>query len=285
MNKYTVLFIMLFNTNVLKSETINQQWLAAFSKHDLQPASLLELQQVEHAFTQELQGIQSELWTKLDMQRLEQSNRVTFQESEQAQQGRGLFMLNVGARMHHVLIQAPHAKADRYTGELAALLFEQGALRAAQWNSVPRYAEMKGFSAKADMAHLSQTYWQVFTQAFAQQFAHARIIQLHGYERSKRKSKQGKDSEMIVSAGHYNPPAWVQKTAHCLKQKMPGKVSLFPYDVNELGATTNSQGQLLQGLNHQGFLHIEMSLSLRKSLLDSAELRQLLLDCLQDSDD
>jgi len=285
MNKYTLLLIMLFNTNALQSETINKQWRAVFSKHDLQPSSLLELQQVEQAFTEELQGTQSELWVKLDMQRLALSSRVIFQETEHAQQGRGLFILNTEAVANNVLLQAPHAKADRYTGELAALLFEQGGLRAVQWNSISRHAEIKGFSAKADMAHLSQTYWQVFTRTFAKQFPHARIIQLHGYNQSKRKSRQGKDSEIIVSAGHYYPPVWVQKTATCLKQQMPGKVSLFPYEVNELGATTNTQGQLLRGLNHQGFLHIEMSLSLRKSLLSSAELRQLLLDCLRDSDD
>lgn len=280
MNKHTLLLIMLFNTYPLKAETINQQWLSAFSKQTLQPVSLFELQQVEQAFSKELQGTQSELWAPLSMQRLAQPNRVILQENASAQQGRGLFMLNVGAIAHDVLIQAPHAKADRYTGKLAALLFEQGGLHAGQWNSVPRHAKIKGFSALADMAHLSQTYWQVFTRVFATQFPHARIIQLHGYDRNKRNSQQGKDSEMIISAGHYYPPAWVQKTASCLKQKMPVKVSLFPYDVKELGATTNSQGQLLQALNNPGFLHIEMSLSLRQSLLDSAKLRQQLLDCL-----
>jgi hypothetical protein len=47
-----------------------------------------------------------------------------------------------------------------------------------------------------------------------------------------------------------------------------------------LGGTTNVQGQLLRSLNHDGFVHIEMSKAMRKELLDNADTRKLLLNCL-----
>ena len=88
---------------------------------------------------------------------------------------------------------------------------------------------------------------------------------------------------MIVSAGHDFPPLWVQNVTSCLKTQLGLKVLLYPYEVSELGATTNSQGQLLQSLGHQGFLHLEMNKKLRENLRKQQALRKKLLLCLADS--
>ena len=63
--------------------------------------------------------------------------------------------------------------------------------------------------AKVDMAHLSRIYWQVVTEVFARQYGDGKIIQLHGFAQSKRKSAAARDSDVIISAGHRNPPPWV----------------------------------------------------------------------------
>ena len=49
-------------------------------------------------------------------------------------------------------------------------------------------------------------------------------------------------------------------------QEFPGRtIAVFPDDVDDLGATTNSQGRALRAGAHR-FLHIEMNASLRTAL-------------------
>jgi len=279
--KSILIIVMTLSLNQVQAKNLNSLWQQSFFKNALQLATTTELEQVEKAIDAELNGHKSDLWSAVGMQRLVDEELLIFKEVKKEQRGRGLYMLNTGLVESHILLQAPHAKADRYTGELAEQLFFQGNFHGVQWNSVYRYSEIEGMSAKADMAHLEQTYWQVFTRTFANKFAQARIVQLHGYARSKRKSKQGKTSDMILSSGDYFPSPWIQQVAICLKESIPGRVSLFPYDINELGATRNTQGKLLRSLKHKGFLHIEMSLELRKLFLEKTELRQVLLECLK----
>ena len=210
-------------------------------------------------------------WHDLKIQQVNLRDVVILQESPTAKQGLGVFAVRMQATNNR-LIQAPHADSDLYTGKIASRLFLEGGFKAAQWNSVKRNI--------SDMAHTPNTYWQIFTEAFAERYPDGKIIQLHGFERSTRKTKAGESSEIILSAGHDAPPPWIQQTADCLKKALPNKVSLYQFDVKELGGTTNVQGQLLRSHGHDGFLHIEMSKDMRNELLDNVELRKLFINCL-----
>ena len=119
------------------------------------------------------------------------------------------------------------------------------------------------------------------TESFATYQSTGRIIQLHGFDQSKRKSAAGRSSEIILSAGHRHPPSWVKQVADCLRQSLGTKISLYPDDVKELGATTNVQAQLLKNLGFKGFLHIEMSRPMRENLLNNKNLRQSLMSCIK----
>jgi hypothetical protein len=276
------LVLALFCVGNVRADEVGDLWRKAFGDARLVLPSAEELRAAESAFTDELQG-QGERadWQALKMRRIADRNRVVIAEIDSARQGRGIFMLNGGAGTENWLLQAPHAKFDMYTGDLAALLFAEAPFRAAQWNSVSRNAVVVKSSEKADMAHLDNTYWQAFTRAFAGQFPQGRIVQIHGYAQSNRETDGAEASDIIVSAGRAYPPQWVQSTAACLKSQMPGTVSLYPFEVDELGGTTNAQGKLLQSLNHEGFLHLEMSYSMRKLLLDRQDLRRSLATCLK----
>ena len=243
----------------------------ASGKVEMITATASELQAFKDQLKALYNGANAIDWQKLNFQAITHPDFISLQELPNAQQGRGFFAVKPKASKNW-LLQAPHADSDLYTGKIASRLFLEGEFKAAQWNTVKRDI--------GDMAHIADTYWQAFTLVFAEQYPDGKIIQIHGYDKDMRKTDAGESSDMILSAGHETPPLWVQQTATCLKKAFPKRVSLYPFDVKELGGTTNVQGQLLRSLKHDGFLHIEMSKAQRQELLDKLEARQLLLDCL-----
>jgi len=254
-----------------QANELDNQLKDASGKVEIVKASAAELQAFKDKLNAVYNGAKLNDWQSLTLQQVNHPNFITLQELPTAKQGRGLFAINTQATKNR-LLQAPHADSDLYTGKIADRLFLEGEFKAAQWNTVKRDI--------SDMAHEPDTYWQAFTLAFAKQYPDGKIIQLHGYEQDIRKTAAGEASDMILSAGHKAPPPWLQQTAACLKNAFPKRVSLYPSDVRELGGTGNVQGRLLQALKHDGFLHIEMSKAMRKELLDNADTRKLLLNCL-----
>lgn len=282
MPKFILVLALFCTCNAQADSGVSAYWRKAFGDGLLTLPPVAEVNAAEAAFTEELQGHGERAgWRALQMCRRVEQNLAVLSECDSARRGRGIFMLKTGAGVEDWLLQAPHAKFDQYTGDLAALLFNEAPFRAAQWNTVSRQAAVADRAEPADLAHLDGTYWQAFTRAFARQFPHGRIVQIHGFEQAKRDSKGAMHSDIIVSAGHARPPQWVRAAAVCLKSKMPGVVSLYPSEAGELGGTTNVQGQLLRSLRHDGFLHLEMSYSLRKLLLQRQDLRQALAACLK----
>lgn len=223
--------------------------------------------QLKPAFT----GTNLSDWQVLAMQQVNHADFITLQELPTAKQGRGFFAINKNAK-NNWLLQAPHGDSDLYTGKIVSSLFLTGEFKAAQWNTLKRDI--------SDMAHTPNTYWQAFTQAFAEQYPVGKIIQLHGFEQGTRKTQTGETSDMIISSGQKQVPQWLQQTAGCLKKALPWRVKLYSVDVSELGGTTNVQGQLLRSLGHDGFVHIEMSKTMRRALLDDEKLRNKLISCL-----
>jgi hypothetical protein len=273
----------LFCSAGVDAESSVSQLKKAFSKGRFVLPSAEELKQAGEAYLKELSGEPTEdLWNTLAIQRILQQGLLYLKEAPDRRTGRGLFALRLENNVQPWLIQAPHAKSDIYTGRIAARIFSEGDFKAAMWNSVPRNTRVENSAMKlsADMAHLPNTYWQAVTRSFALHYKKGKIIQFHGYAQSKRKTQAGRDSDVIISAGHKNPPAWVQHFTRCLKKNLAVKVSLYPYDVKELGATTNIQGHLLQKMGFDGFLHIELSKSMRKLLLKRKDLRLMLLNCI-----
>lgn len=233
------------------------------------PAS--ELQALKDRLKKMFKGTNVADWEHLGLQQLSYQDYDTIQELPTTKQGRGFFAIKKQSTKNW-LLQAPHADSDLYTGKIASRLFLEGEFKAAQWNTVKR--------SVSDMAHTPDTYWQTFTQVFAEQFPDARVIQIHGYEQSARKTEAGEVSDMILSAGHDAPPLWLQQIANCLKNNFPHRISLYPYDVKELGGTTNVQGYRLRSLGQDGFLHIEISKTMRLELLDNTDVRKRFIGCL-----
>lgn len=193
------------------------------------------------------------------------------QEKGSARQGRGFFVFRDAPGQG--VLQVPHAFKDEMTRDIGLALFAEGQFAAAVWNTVPRNV--------ADMAHREHTHFQSFTRAVAQAWPSASVLQIHGFDQGKRKTQAGAAAELILSAGHGQPPAALRRQWNCLSRRLGRPVALYPESAQELGGTGNAQVGLLLSLGFKGFVHAEISRPLRESLRDDPALRGIFLNCLQ----
>lgn len=204
---------------------------------------------------------------------------VVIREQADARLGRGFYVFRPGSNATTVL-QAPHSFKDEHTGDILLRLLEPGGFRAAAWNTVPRHYESNGVTVDADLAHLQDSYFLAFSRAFARQFASGRLVQLHGFAAEKRRTDAGSAADIVISSGSVEVTAALRDTRQCLQRAGLGEVRMYPTDIRELGATTNSTGQALRALGHAGFIHLELSAPTRRRLLDDPASRTQLLQCL-----
>lgn len=205
---------------------------------------------------------------------------TVIREKSDARQGRGFYVFYPESNGSTVL-EAPHSFKDENTREIQLSLLAEGRFRAAAWNTVPRHYEQNGMKVDADMAHLQGTYFLAFSRAFASHLPAGKLVQLHGFARGKRRSGDGSDADMVVSSGSQVQTDTMLKLGRCLQGAELGKIRLYPTEIRELGATTNSIGNALRAQGHAGFVHIEMSAQTRLSLLNDKGERAKLLRCLE----
>ncbi len=180
-----------------------------------------------------------------------------------------------------IALQAPHQYHDRRTGHIAKLLFFEHSAAALALNSAHRFRvdNRASNAVYADLAHNAASPMMAFTRAFAAVYSDGKIVQIHGFARSKRDNKFNQSKAFIISGG----TRWVtpasSKVANCLSQQF-SDVALFPRDINELGGTTNSMANWLTLIGHKGFIHIEIDAINRKNLLNKRQLRDGFWSCL-----
>ncbi len=203
---------------------------------------------------------------------------VLLREQASSRLGRGFFAF-VPERESNTVLQAPHSFKDLYTGTIGFRLLTEAGFKAGAWNTAPRFYTEKGNRRDADMAHLSDTYFNAFTRAFARHMPNGQLIQLHGFDNAKRRTEQGRAADMIISAANRWPSNTVIEMATCLNTSTKRLVRIFPWDVRELGGTKNKNAAALRGLGHSGFIHLELSKPLRKQLVRDAALRRHLALC------
>lgn len=205
---------------------------------------------------------------------------VLIREQGDARRGRGFYAFRPGSSSTTAL-QAPHSFKDEHTRQILLGLMAEGDFRAAAWNTVARNYVADGVSVDADMAHLQDTYFLAFSRAVARQFPSGKLVQLHGFSKAKRTSEAGAGADIIISSGSKQQGPLLLAAGARLKQANFGTVLLYPTEVNELGATTNTTGMALRALGHAGFLHLEMNESTRLAILNRPAVRASLIKCLE----
>ena len=218
---------------------------------------------------------------------------VVLMEKEDARKGRGFYLFRRDASSADVLM-IPHAYYDLHTATIGMQLGLQGSFAAIAWNTVHRYRSKNNAPSKAgnrgmadaerddmwDMARLSNTCFTAFATAFAKKYETGRLLQIHGFSQKKRSTSKGRNADIILSPGAVSSVLPLTEYGDCMKLELPVVVNIYGSDVDELGGTRNVVGQLLRSLGHGGFLHMEMSKSLRVLLKDNPDMRQAFLHCL-----
>ena len=196
--------------------------------------------------------------------------------------GRGSYLFRrgepAGREGVEFLIQAPHSRFDRHTGEVALDLFvhsgEHGVARALFINSVHRFRKTDG-----ERARLSPPAANAADAAHAAEHPLARVskrvlrsrpwplVQIHGFSRSA----EAGDPQVIVSSGGAPTVASLAMSTRLTEVLSGEPVGHFGVDTDRLGATTNVQGHAARE-TRRCFIHVELSHELRERLLAEDEL-------------
>ncbi len=259
----------------------------ASTGRNYQPISPGEFLQAEYLFLRTLKGERSyqlrQEWQSLGftMQPVNENGTelLVLHESEGRRLGRGLYVFRQSLP-RPIALQAPHSFKEYHTRQLVLTMMRESNVAAAAWNTVPRTFKQFGATIDADVVHQEFTFYKAFSRAFATLHSNGYIIQIHGFAQKKRKTRAGAVADMIISSGRQDPGPAVLTLGQCLKQRIPGVVQIYPRDVLELGATTNTIGRALMQIGHQGFIHIEISRQIRERMLNEAALRLPVLQCL-----
>jgi hypothetical protein len=184
-----------------------------------------------------------------------------------------------------VFLQVPHRYHDKWTVDIAEHWLKTGRFKAAMVNSVHRYA---GKNAKpkvnSDFTTAANSPFLAATRAFISSFTDPLIIQLHGFDKSKRRSEQVQSADVILSHGAKLPDVYLNRleaATACIQTQMSVNALVYPKTVNELGATKNLMGKALRKMGYyQQFIHVELSGEIRNKLRQSPKLSVQLLDCI-----
>lgn len=251
------------------------------------PADAIELEKAESLFLRMFRGDDAGLlgneWNAIGFDLIEIREKGTsyrvVRENVTRKEGRGFYLFRINSNSVTVL-QAPHSFKDLRTREITFDLMFQSDYAAAAWNTVPRDYVENGVTVDADLANLEQTFYIAFSRAFAQYATQGNVVQLHGYAVEKRTTPEGKSSEMILSSGTSIPTVTLMQTADCMKRNVSAKSLVYPLEIIELGATTNTVGAAMRELGHDGFMHIEINRDVRERLLTETKLQHNFDRCL-----
>jgi hypothetical protein len=183
-----------------------------------------------------------------------------------------------------IFLQVPHRFHDQYTETIGRQWWQTNLFHMVMVNSAHRHQGKKQEPAiNSDFSTAPYNPFLAATRAYIRAFKQPLVVQLHGYNRQKRKTSAGRSADIILSHGVKLPSPLLnnlQTLATCFKQVGSFKVKIYPQQVTELGATKNIIGDALrqQGYLTQ-FLHIEMSKTVRKKLSQDTELSMKMADC------
>jgi len=189
---------------------------------------------------------------------------------EAPDEGRGSLWLRF-ASSSPVLLQAPHAFADRGTGQLAAMFMEEGGFHSLQYNTRHRRAVEGDGTPPTDLAHVEESWFQGLTLGLLDGGEPALLVQLHGFS---RETVADGAVDVVVSGGLPAVEEVVDAFILELADQAPEVgVARFPDDIDRLGALSNVQGGSIVSYPAAAFLHLELGPELREQLLDSPQLR------------
>jgi len=192
----------------------------------------------------------------------------------------GFYVIRKGGDVPPLVLEAPHAWYDLDTGKLSCALFEAGYGRALLLNTAQRHAPSQGDASAhagelgADVAHRAESVFQAATLGVADALNDPLVVQIHGFG-----SGHGSHAAVLSEGSTFQASAQLARAMQLLEPVLGRFGSLVTGEqVPELAARTNVQSQALTG--QARFLHAELSLPARRTLVVDATLRAQLGDAL-----
>lgn len=220
---------------------------------------------------------------------------LALHEAPEHRRGGGIYFLRRGPLGRERIVQVPHSFFDVGTLEIGLAIAEATSARALFVNTVHRYQgrpprphhhdplELEDErphpeDAPADLAHQDQTFFQTFTRVAAETLPRLQVIQVHGF--ADTSLPECPRALVVVSPGIASGGA---KEAARVAERLAAllgseRVLLHPRDTQRLGGTANAQGRALAAVEGASFLHLELSRTLRETLLRDDHLRRAFTD-------
>lgn len=260
------------------AESLHDAFTASAGHEEYRNPDAAELKRAEELFVKTLSGslpfdrLQRE-WSdlKFDLLKLNEggASYLVLREQEQYRCGRGFYIFRQGGAKT-AMLQMPHRFHDKMTGEIGLALFKTGQFSTGAWNSIPRWKKRGGVKVDADLVHRDATYLSALTSAFLRQQPTGFVVQLHGFEGSKRREPVARKADMVISSGSRTVTRQVRALAECIAVNRRLQVLIYPEDTRELGATTNTIGHLMARQGSMGFIHLELNHAYRRQLVDDS---------------
>ena len=275
------------NQSVSAKTWIRERWNAARADHQWHPPSpkaQTDIAQAIHKLllaapdchTQTAQQMATHLEVhglKIDTFHSD-TDKFWFIYEPQKGKGHGAIAIRCG-KASDIVLQAPHAIYDQWTGAIVRDLFASHPFRMAMWNTTHRYKANQGTDKDqadhpADVAHNRDS---VFHQVSLQLLLNTplRFAQFHGFA-------QDSDWEIILSLGAEDAQA--TQLASRLKP-LSEAVGLYGSTASILGATTNVLAKAVSTEERGRFVHIELNKALRETLKADSAKKQTLAEALK----
>ena len=266
---------------------IRERWNSARADHQWAPPSPIEqtaIANIVFKLVQEAQNCDTPMASKASLELKKYGFTVdAFSDGSdqfwfiyEAQNGRGHGALAIRCgEATEVVLQAPHAIFDQWTGAIVRDLFADNPFRMAMWNTTHRYRAHPHSSKTdehhpADVAHNADS---VFHQVSLELMNHPtlRIAQIHGFS-------QQNDWEIILSLG--TADAQAEQLAIQLTP-LSSSIGLYGTTASALGATTNVLAKSFPSTEHGRFVHIELNKALRTELKSNSPQQKIFSQALK----
>ncbi|BDF93593.1 MULTISPECIES: hypothetical protein [Pseudoalteromonas] len=170
---------------------------------------------------------------------------------------------------------APHRFYDKHTYDIAITLL--GDCQVFLANTVHRNTNAQD-GQKSDLGKHRYSVTNAFIESYASTVDKVMIYQIHGFDAKKRRTKQGRSSDVIISQGSRPATAKLQYISQCLKEKLQLTSRVYPLEVTELGGTKNILNQIAP--KNSEFFHIELSSTVRTQLMQQPNLMSQFKTCI-----
>lgn len=216
----------------------------------------------------------------MEIERLRQKGTtyLVVRERPSSLRGNGIYVLRCGDAAP-LALQAPHSYFDLNTATVAYKAFRKLKARFLLMNTVQRYRGRQmevvtDDAHPADMAHNPRGMFQAAHLGMLAAAPQTLFVQLHGFDSSWR------DVDVVLSDGRVEPQVFSQRLANAWKDASL-RIAVFGRQFQGLGAMTNSQAQATHAVGGR-FLHIELSLELRREMVRGGRALRRLCNALLD---